>query len=207
MPSTPQNSSDNREQTSEAVLPGMRECKITNEQVGQQACPDLPLHSVGVVAEKISQLNGLFDFLEEHLNVPATSIQFRDSPGAPLYMIGQKLQLAIFPIHFNQRNNPSHGFGVGLAGFLGDQFNDLVAQDSGIIGGVQGFNHAILHVVLGATDSENAVMIHGCQVIKIHIGLVKHHYFSGLKSRAQIPCLGVVVKFGCVNNDALGRKL
>ena len=118
------------------MLPGMCECEITDEQVSQQACPDLPLHSVGVVAEKIGQLNGLFDFLEEDFNVPATSIQFCDSPGAPLHVIGQKLQFAIFPINFNQRNNPPHCFWVGLAGLLGNQFNDLVAQDSGIIGGV-----------------------------------------------------------------------
>gem|GEM_PF-2209170 len=172
MPTAPQNGPDDGEQAGKTMLPRMRKGQIADQQVSQQAGPDLPLHGVGIMAEEIGQLNGLLDLLKEYLDIPATTIQFSDSPSAPLHVIRQKLKLAVLSIHLNQRNHPSQCFGIGLAGFRGDQFDDFIAQDPRVIGGVQGSNHSILHVVLGAADPEDALAIHRGQVVKIHISLI-----------------------------------
>lgn len=74
------------------------------------------------------------------------------------------------------------------------------------IGGVHGLDHAILYVVLRATNLKHTLTIHGCQVVEIHIGLVKHHDFTSLKPRTQVASLGVFVELGGIHDDRLWEK-
>ena len=206
MPSAPQDGSDDGEEAGKAVLPGMLECEITHQQVSQQAGPDLPLHRIGIMAEEVGQLNGLLDLLEKHLDIPSAPVKFRHGPGTPLHVIGQEFHLAILPIHLNQGDHPAQGFGIGLVGSIRGQFNDLIAQDPRIVGGVQGFDYATCQVVLRAADPEDAFTIHVRKVVEVHIGLVKHHDFAGLKPGTQVSRLGIVVEFGRIDDDALRKK-
>lgn len=72
MPAAPQYGPDHGEEAGKAVLPGMPEGEEADQQVGQQACPDLPAHRVGVMAEEVGQLDGLLDLLEKHFDVPTS---------------------------------------------------------------------------------------------------------------------------------------
>jgi hypothetical protein len=80
MPAAPQNGSDNGEQSGKAVLPGMREGQIADQQVSQQSGPDLPLNRIGIMTKKVGQLNGLLDLLEKHFDIPSAPVEFRHGP-------------------------------------------------------------------------------------------------------------------------------
>jgi len=72
---TPQNGPQNGEKPRKAVRPRGEMGKVTQNQMHQQANPHLPTHGTGAMAEKVSQLQGLFDFLEKCFNVPSTGFQ------------------------------------------------------------------------------------------------------------------------------------
>lgn len=78
----PQTRTNEREKTREAMPPATEMSKKTHQQVGEQCHPYLPQHCILVVADKVIELDRLLQFLEEHLNLPAGTIQFGDGPYA-----------------------------------------------------------------------------------------------------------------------------
>jgi hypothetical protein len=69
------------------VAPLARESEEAQEQVEQERGPELLPHGVGVVAEEVGQLQGLFEFLEEHLDAPAAPVEIGDGLRAPLQFV------------------------------------------------------------------------------------------------------------------------
>lgn len=201
MPAPPQDSPDYGEETGETVLPRMLEGQVAYQQVGQQTGPDLPAHGISVMAEKVGQLHGLLDLLEEHLDVPSATVEFGHGPGAPGEVVGQELQLPIFPVEFHQRHHPAQPFGVRPMARKGSQLNHFVAQHPGVIGGFQGLDDAAIEVFLGSGDPEDAIGLQTGQVVKIHVGLVKNNDFTGLEPSTQFPRLGVIVKPSGIDDD------
>src|SRR5882724_11114921 len=71
VPLFPQRRANERKEPAKAVVPVRKERQITQEQIDQQGGPHLPAHRIGGGAEKIRQLQGLFDLFEEDFDLPA----------------------------------------------------------------------------------------------------------------------------------------
>jgi hypothetical protein len=55
------------------------------------------------MAQKVSQLEGLFEFLEEGLDGPTAAVQIGDGLRAPSQMVGQKSHFPQLAVHFYHR--------------------------------------------------------------------------------------------------------
>ena len=97
----PQNGAHKREEPSERMLPFAVPCHEAQQQVRQQCSPDLPAHGVLVMAEEIRQLEGLLDFLEEHLHTPAALVELADGEGRPFKVVGDEGHFSHFSLAFN----------------------------------------------------------------------------------------------------------
>ncbi len=80
----PKSRADQSEKPGEAASPARKECLIAQQQVAKQGTPDLPADGVGTVTEKVRKFEGLLDLLEEHFDIPATTIKVGDTARAPL---------------------------------------------------------------------------------------------------------------------------
>jgi hypothetical protein len=87
-------------------------------QVAQQRDPDLQFDRVGVVPEKVAQLQGLFELLEEHFDAPAAAIEIGDAGGTPNQVVGQKHHLHHPPVNLHLSHDSPHHLGVILARLL-----------------------------------------------------------------------------------------
>ena len=56
------------------MIPLRQKGQIPQQEINEQGRPHLPPHGVGAGAQKVSQLERLFDLLEEHFNLSATTI-------------------------------------------------------------------------------------------------------------------------------------
>jgi len=63
---------------------------VAQQQIQQQRRPDLPPHGILAVAQKIPQLQGLFDLPKELLNLPAATIQVGNRLRAPSQIVRQE---------------------------------------------------------------------------------------------------------------------
>ena len=92
----PQSRTQQGKETGEAVAPLAQPGAEAQQHIGQQGRPHLPAHGVGGVAKEVSQLEGLFDLLEEHLDAPAAAVEVSDGLGAPCQIVGQEDHLPEF---------------------------------------------------------------------------------------------------------------
>lgn len=58
-----------------------------HQNVEKQGCPKLPADGVFTVAEEVTDLQGLFDLLEEYFDAPPGLIEFTDRAGSPLRVV------------------------------------------------------------------------------------------------------------------------
>ena len=206
VPPTPENGTNDGEQTGETVSPAMEERQIAQQQMDQQAHPRLPLYGIGAVPQKVGQLKRLLDLLEEDLDVPSAPVQFGHGPGTPLQVVGEKDHLDVLPVDFHQRHNAAQSVREGLPGRGPGQFNDFIAQNAKVRARFSHLDHAVVQVVFGSADPVDAAFVQVAQVVKIQVGLVEHYDFTGLQGRAQGVRLAAVVKPGRVNDGALRQK-
>ena len=61
----PESRADQGEEADETVVTVSQSGAEAQHHTGQQGRSDLPVHGVGVVVQKVGQLQGLFEFLEE----------------------------------------------------------------------------------------------------------------------------------------------
>jgi hypothetical protein len=73
----PERRAQQREEPREAVTPLTQPDTKPPQDIGPERRPHLPAHGVGAVAQEIRQLQGLFQFLEEELDVSPAAIQVR----------------------------------------------------------------------------------------------------------------------------------
>ena len=81
----PEGRADQGEEAGETVAPPPQPSAEAQQHVGQQGCPDLPAHGVGVVTQEIGQLQGLFEFLEEGFDAPTAAIEIGDGLGGEVF--------------------------------------------------------------------------------------------------------------------------
>lgn len=205
-PPAPEDGPDDREQARETVRPAVDKRQIAQKQMHQQSHPHLPAHGVGAVAEEVRKLKCLLDLFEEHLDVPAATVQLGHSPGAPFQVIGHKDHLDVFAVDLDQRRDAPQALRIGTTGSRNGQFDDFIPQDPRVGGRVQRLDHAILQVVLGPADPPETSLRKFEEMLEVQIGLVKHHDFAFFQPRAKFSRLSAVVEPGRVDDCALGQK-
>src|SRR5213075_2931885 len=86
--SLPQSRAQQGEESSKAMRPLTEEGTETQQQINQQSGPHLPPHGVGVVPEKVGQLERLPEFFEKHFDAPAAAIQIPNRLSTPGHVVG-----------------------------------------------------------------------------------------------------------------------
>jgi len=204
IPSTPEGAPHQGKQPGKAMAPMMQECLETKEHINQQSRPYLPADSIGAVSQEISQLQGLFDLLEEGFDGPPAAVKVGDAGGTPLQIVAQEDQFLFTPVDFNQGGDATHQFGIMAKRGDMAQGNDLIAQDAP--GDRQGIDYLTDHVILGAGDPENAALKKIEEVGEIQIRLVENDYLTGSNAGAEFAGAFGVVFPGSVNNGEAGQK-
>ena len=127
MEAAPEHSPQGGQNAGEAVGPLAHEGKKTEKNVRQQGGPDLPLNRVFAVSEKITDLQDLFDLLEECLYRPTTFIKIADTAGSPRGVIGDEGHLREFIVHLDDRLYPAELLLILPAGTRPRQLYKIVA--------------------------------------------------------------------------------
>src|ERR1035437_6202714 len=128
--SLPKTRANQSEKPGEAASPARKECLVAQQQVAKQSTPDLPAHSIGTVAEKIREFEGLLDLFEEHFDIPATTIKVGDTARAPLHIVSQELHFPLDSVHLDQSAHPAHAVRVfSIVGRFAREHDFLVGQD------------------------------------------------------------------------------
>jgi len=182
------------EQACEAVPPTAQMSEEAHQQVGQQRRPYLPLDRLLVVADEVDQLHGLFQLLEEHLDLPSGSVQFGNRPGTPRQVVCDKGHGNLLAVNLNDRLDQSQSLRVSLFRSHPGQLNDLVPQHAAVRTGAELANRTVLHVVLRPRNPEHTPVLQIEEVLEVQISLVKHDNLPLLQRRTDLPCLLAVVK-------------
>ena len=194
------------EKAGEAACPTREIGLEAQEQIAKQGAPDLPAHGIGAVAQKIGQLECLFDLLEEDLDGPARAVKIGHTAGTPVQIVGEELHLALDSIDFDQCAHPAHALGVfALEGPLGREHDFLVGEDLRIAA-LAAFDYLETMTRLGAGDPENPAHEEIKEVVEIYVGFVKENDLASLHRGADLSRpLGVVVT-GRVDENKAGQK-
>jgi len=166
----------------------------TQQQVSQQARPDLPLDRLLVIADEVPELERLLEFLEESLNGPARPVQFRDGARTPLEAVGDEGHLLVLAVHLDDGGDKAERAGILFSRALECHAHRLIGDDAGV------FMFLLRddienHVVFRAQDKEDAAFPEAVQEGQIYIRLVRQQHIAVLERRAQdAHVLGVVVR-------------
>lgn len=101
----PQRRAQQGEEPDEAVAPLAQPRAEAQQDVRQERRPHLPAHRIGRVAQKVRQLEGLFELLEEDLNFPAATVKISDGLRAPFQVVREKGHLPQLAIHLDPRHH------------------------------------------------------------------------------------------------------
>lgn len=129
--------------------PGLK----AQEEIEQKGRPDLPADRLLGMTQEITDLQGLFELLEEHLDRPATLVEIADAGWSPLQVIGQKRHLDEFTIHLHSGHDTAHAFGIVPFRTKGPQRDFIIAQD--VPGDPVLFADMEAHVVFGPGHPEH----------------------------------------------------
>jgi len=201
----PQGRTHQSKEPGEAVAPLAEASPEAQQQIDEQGCPHLPAHGVGVVAEEVGQLEGLFEFLEEHFNAPAAAIQVSDGLRAPAHVVGQENHFPELAVHLDQGGDAAQLDRIKLFGRAG-QDDQVVAQNVSVRAGLKFSDHPALQVVLGTGDPEHLPHRQIGQMGEVQIRLVKDDNLPGPYARAHFPRPQVVVFPGGVHQRELGQE-
>ena len=201
----PEGRADEGKKPGEAVSPLAQPGAEAQQHIGQQRRPDLPFDGVGAVAQEVGQLKGLLEFLEEGFDAPAAAIQVGDGLGAPNKMVGQENHFTKLAVHFDPSHNAAQADRIILGGRAG-QFNEIVPQDVAEPAVLKFFDDAVLQVVLGAGDPEDAALRQIRQMVEIHISLVEDDDFTRLNTGAKLTRPDTVMFGGSVHDGAAGQE-
>ena len=204
--SLPQRRAQQCEQPCEAVPPLAQEGAEAQQHIDQQCRPDLPAHRVGVVAQEVGQLEGLFEFFEEHFNAPAAAIQIGHCLGAPRQVVGQENHFSQFAVHLDQRDDTAQPDRIDLErGRIGQQ-DQVIAHDVAVPTVLQPAHDSTLQIVLGAGDPEDFAHRQVSQMREVQIGFVEDHNLARLHASAQFMRPSVVMFAGGVHQGKMRQE-
>lgn len=201
----PDHASNDCEQTGKAVRPLTAEGDEAKQHIEQHGRPKLPAYRMLGVAKEVAHFEGLLDLLEEGFDAPAASIQITDARSGPIEVVGQENHGGPFAIDLDPGLDPSQALGILPAGFISNQ-SDLVVADNSTFGAFQAFSaDTVAEVVLGPGDPEDPAFGQIEEVGKVNVGLIEHSDLSGLEPGAELHGAGVVM-VGSFFDDGKGRK-
>ena len=102
------------------------------QHVDEQPGPDLPLDRLLVVADKVSELESLLEFLEEGLDGLTGAEEFRDGARAPCEAVGDERRFPVVPVHFDKGRDAAQRHGILSRRALAAHPHRLVSQDAGV---------------------------------------------------------------------------
>ena len=201
----PEGRADQGEKACETVAPPSQPGAEAQQHIGQQGRPDLPAHGVGVVAQKVGQLQGLFEFLEEGFDAPTAAIEIGDGLGTPNEVIGQENHFPHFPVHLNQCHDAAQADRI-IFGRRAGQFDQVVAQNVSESSVLNFADDAKSQVVLGAGDKEDFALSQVRQVGEIHVSLVEDDDFARVDIGAKLAGADAVRLGSRANDDTAGQE-
>ncbi len=202
----PEYSSYESKQPGETVGPPALKSDVSEQNIQQQSRPELPADGVFGVAKEVTELEGLFDLLEEGLDAPSAAVKIADACGRPLKVIAEKNHDHPLFVDFDPCFDSAKTLGILLARF-GRKQDDLVVTQDVSLGLFQTLaNHPVVQVVFGAGDPEDGPACQTEKVGKVHVGFVKDGDLTGLQpgTQRQGPC--VVVMGSLLDNGESGKE-
>ena len=205
-PILPEGRTDQGEQAGEAVRPLSQMGAEAQQHIGQQGGPDLPFDRALAVAKEVGQLEGLFEFLEEDFDAPATAIEIGDGLGAPGDVVGQENHRAQRAVHFDHGGDTAQLNGINFLHWWVGQNDQVVAEDLALSAILELADDAALEVVLGAGDPKDLAGRQIGQMVEVHIRLVEDDDFTRVDTGAKLAGpLGFMLGSG-VHDGAAGQE-
>lgn len=201
----PEGRADQGEEPGETVTPPPQPGAEAQEDISQECRPDLPAHGVGVVTQKVGQLQGLFEFLEEGFDAPTAAIEISDGLGAPSEIVGQENHFPHFSIHLDQCHNAAQADRI-IFGRRAGQFDQVVAQDVAEPSVLKFADDAKLQVVFGAGDPKDFTLGQVCQVREVHVSFVEDDDFTRMDIGAKLAGADAVMLGGRADDGAGGQE-
>ena len=130
------------------------------------------------MAQEVSQLEGLFEFLEKDFDAPAAAIEIGDGLGAPGDVVGQENHRAQFAVHFDHGGDAAQFDGVNFSHRRVGQGNQVIAEDLALGAVLELADDAALKVVFGACDPKDLASGQVGQMGEVHIRLVENDDFT-----------------------------
>ena len=202
----PEGRADQGEEPGKTVAPLAQVGTETQEHIGQERRPDLPFDGVGVVAEEVGQLQGLFEFLEEDLDAPAAAIEVGDGLGAPLQVVGEKDHFPQLAVHFNKGGDAAQFDRINSLHRRIGQDDQIVPQNVSLGSVLKLAYDPALQIVLGAGDPKDAALGQVGEVGEVEVSLVEDNDFTRLNIGTKLACPPVVMLASGVHDGAAGQK-
>lgn len=197
---------DGADKTGKAQCPLRHVLDEPQEQVGEQSNPNLPLNRLFVVADKISELEGLLEFLEERLNGPSGAVEFRDGARTPVEVVGDERHFPIASVHLDDGRDPAQGRRVLLRRTLAAHLDRFVGQNAGrqVHAALDGLED---HVFLFPQNKEDSSPGKTMQEGKVHVGAVGQQHVAILQPLAErLRALRIVVR-GILHDGERGKAV
>lgn len=201
----PERRAEQGEEPGETVAPSTQPGAEAQEHVSQERRPELPTHGVGAVAQKVGQLQGLLEFLEEGFDAPAAAIQIGNGLGAPSEVIGQENHFPHFSIYLDPRHDPAQDHRIVFDRRAG-QRDEIVAQNMAEGAVLKSFDDPKLQVVLGSGDPEHFAPGEVGQMRKVHVSLVEDDDFTRMDMGTKLAGADVVMLGSGADDDAAGQE-
>jgi len=125
----PHDAAQERKEPGEGMPPAMEQRLEAQRHVEPERQPDLPAQSVGAVADKVAQLQGLLDLLEEDFDLPAAAVEIGHGRRRPREIVGEKLQHRHHAVEFDHGSHAAQAVGILAARERMDQPHLVVVQD------------------------------------------------------------------------------
>ena len=182
----PERRAAHRPQPRKAPRPAAHMREVAQQHIAQQRAPELPAHGIGAVAQKVGQLQGLLDLLEEALDLPAAPVEFGHAARGPREVVGEENHLPLPAIHLHPGHHAPQPPGIIPAAVETREHHLIVAHDPALRLFEPPPDHAAGHALLGARDPEDPALLEAEEMLEIHVSLVEEHHLARSDAGAQL---------------------
>jgi hypothetical protein len=132
---------------------------VAQQHIHQEGYPHLPARGVIRIAQKVGELKGLFDLLEEHLDLPSTAVKLSHRAGRPIKIIGQEGHFPFHPVDRHKGDDPPKRFGVLAVSAKTFQPYYVISQNFAFRFAQSFFSHLAPEVCALACDPINSSLL------------------------------------------------
>jgi len=196
----PQGRAHQGPKTRKAVFPLGRAGQEAEQHINQQGPPDCQRTRWRLARSRLTA--GLFDLLEEHLDLPPAAIEISDGLRAPVLLLVRKSSPPHHPVHQGTTRRRTSGTGLWISRREHDQ---IVAQDMAIVAPLPTFDHPTLRCLWRASPRDpRRSKSNKCEKSRKPY---RTRRFTAPQSGTDFPGTLVVVVFGGVDDRKGGQKL